>query len=68
MQAHVKIYMQAHGYGEQDFIPCESCGSRSVDVHHIHGRIGKRANDISNLQALCRKCHAEKHGVIIKGD
>ena len=22
-------------YGEQDFIPCEMCGGRAVDIHHL---------------------------------
>ena len=52
--------MKHFGYGEQDFIPCEACGAKAVDIHHIHGRI---SNHIDNLQALCRKHHNEAHSI-----
>ena len=58
MKKHTKIYMDYFGYGEQDFIPCELCGSKAVDIHHIRGR---KNNDIDNLMALCRRCHANVH-------
>jgi len=48
-----------------DFIPCEICGSKSVDIHHIdcRGMGGSNNKDtIENLMALCRKCH------VVKGD
>jgi len=60
MQKHTKIYMDHFEYGEQDFIPCEVCGSRAVDVHHIFGR-GKGMDEIWNLMALCRNCHRRVH-------
>jgi len=62
MQAHTKIYMNYFGYGEQDFVPCEVCGAKSVDVHHLNGR-GKGKDVIENLVALCRKCHNAAHGL-----
>lgn len=65
MKSHTKIYFKHFGYDVSDFIPCEICGRRSVDIHHIKCRgMGgsKNHDDISNLMALCRECH------ILKGD
>ena len=67
MKKHTKIYLDFFGYGEQDFIPCENCGQRAVDVHHIDPRgmggdpTGSK-DRIDNLVGLCRNCHnkAEK--------
>lgn len=62
MTKHVKLYLDYFGYGIEDFIPCEVCGQRAVDIHHIEARgmggTGK-ADVIENLQALCRACHVE---------
>ena len=62
MTRHVRIYTDYFGYGEQDVILCEVCGQRAVDIHHIDGR-GKGKDVISNLIALCRKCHNAAHGL-----
>ena len=56
--------MDSFGFGIQDFIPCEVCGDKAVDIHHIESRgMGGDPNGdkdvIENLQALCRKCHNE---------
>lgn len=54
--------MNHFGFGIEDFIPCEICGSRAVDIHHIdcRGMSGtKDKNTIENLIAVCRKCHVE---------
>tara|TARA_R100000458_G_C8164403_1_gene167243 strand:+ start:458 stop:679 length:222 start_codon:yes stop_codon:yes gene_type:complete len=43
-----------------DFIGCEVCFSRAVDIHHIdpRGLGGSKTKDfIANLVALCRSCH-----------
>ena len=60
MKKHVKIYLNHFDYGEQDFIPCECCQKKAVDIHHIKGR-GKDKDVIGNLMALCRKCHTMAH-------
>ena len=60
MQKHTKVYFNELKYGEQDFIPCEVCGSRAVDIHHIYGR-GKGKDVIENLIGLCRECHIKAH-------
>ena len=59
MKKYTKAYMDYFGYTTADFIPCELCGSRSVDIHHIWARSIRKdlENDISNLMALCRECH-----------
>ena len=60
MKKHVKIYLDYFDYDESDFIPCEVCGFRATDIHHIEARgMGgsKEADNIQNLQALCRPCH-----------
>ena len=60
MKKHVKIYFDYFGYDISDFIPCEVCGSKAVDIHHIEcrGMGGTKQSDIiENLQALCRDCH-----------
>ena len=62
MKNHTKIYLNHFGYIGEDFIPCEVCGSKAVDIHHIHRRgMGgsKDADKIENLMAVCRFCHIE---------
>ena len=52
--------MEHFGYDVSDFIPCEVCDARAVDIHHIKARgMGgsKFKNEIENLMALCRNCH-----------
>lgn len=65
MKKHTKLYLDYFGYSIEDFIPCESCSSKAVDIHHIEARgMGgnKNADNINNLMALCRQCH------IVMGD
>jgi len=60
VKKHTKIYLQGMGFDQTDFIPCEVCGSRAVDIHHIEARgMGgnEKADHIENLMALCRDCH-----------
>lgn len=62
MKKHTKIYLEGMGYDATDFIPCEMCGSKAVDIHHIEARgMGgsKTADTIENLMALCRICHTK---------
>ena len=62
MKAHTKIYLQKMGYDESDFIPCEICSHKAVDIHHIEARgMGgtSKKDDIENLMALCRQCHIQ---------
>ena len=54
--------MDHFGYDMYDYIPCEACGRKAVDIHHIKARgMGgsKQMDVIENLQALCRKCHLD---------
>lgn len=60
MKPHTKIYLTSFKYSTADFIPCEICANKAVDIHHIENRKmgGDRSKDIiNNLMALCRKCH-----------
>jgi hypothetical protein len=54
--------MTKMGYDESDFIPCEICKAKAVDIHHINARGmgGTGTKDtIENLMALCRTCHVK---------
>ena len=65
MKKHTKIYLDYFGYDTSDFIPCEICGAKAVDIHHIEPRSmgGSKTKDvIENLQALCRSCHIKYEG------
>lgn len=62
MKNHTKVYLKHFGYGLEDFIPCEVCDSKAVDIHHLdcRGMGGTKTKDqIQNLMALCRKCHLQ---------
>jgi len=62
MKNHTKIYMSHFGYTLDSFIPCEICGCRAVDLHHITARGmggGRGKDEIENLMALCREHHME---------
>jgi predicted restriction endonuclease len=59
--------MRHFDYGEQDYIPCEFCYTRVVDIHHINGR-GKGKDVIGNLIALCRDCHDKCYKELITKD
>jgi 5-methylcytosine-specific restriction endonuclease McrA len=59
LRKHTKIYLNHFGYFGDEFVPCEMCGKRAVDIHHIdaRGMGGSNKDRIENLMALCRKCH-----------
>lgn len=59
MQNYTRIYLDALGFDETDFIPCEISGKRGQDIHHIIGR-GKKGEDrIENLMAVTRQNHID---------
>lgn len=68
MQKHVENYLAAFNYSGFEFIPCEVCGKKAVDIHHVvtrshFGSKNKDArDDVSNLVALCRSDHDAAHG------
>jgi hypothetical protein len=60
MKNHTKVYYEAFGYHPTDFVPCEICGVKAVDVHHIdaRGMGGSKEKDTKeNLMAVCREDH-----------
>lgn len=62
MKNHIKVYLTEMGYEVADFISCEVCSKKAVDIHHIQPRgMGgsKKLDTIDNLMALCRECHHE---------
>lgn len=67
MKKHVKVYLEGMKIQklerfEDMYIPCEWCGGRAVDIHHLESRKsgGSKTKDyIENLMALCRKCHLD---------
>jgi len=62
MKSYTKTYLSYFGYALDDFIPCEVCGNRAVDIHHIDckGMGGSKMKDnIENIMALCREHHIE---------
>jgi hypothetical protein len=64
MKKHTKIYMDALGYDETDYIPSEISGDKAVDIHHIdcRGMGGDpkfSKNRIEELQAVTREEHLD---------
>ena len=62
MKKYTKQYFSYFGYALDDFLPCEVCGGKSVDIHHIDckGMGGSTLKDnIENIMAVCRSCHLE---------
>jgi hypothetical protein len=62
MKNHTKIYLKYFGYAQDDYVACEVCDNRAVDIHHIEARGmgGSKDKDlIENLMALCRQCHID---------
>ena len=62
MKPYTKAYLKHFGYSPGEFIPCEICGSKAVDINHIDARGlgGNPAGDkdvLENLMAVCRSCH-----------
>jgi predicted restriction endonuclease len=60
MQKYIKVYLDYFDIKTENELICEACGNMAVDIHHIHGR-GKGKDIITNLMALCRKCHDRAH-------
>ncbi len=67
MQKHVKNYLDLVGKDVTDFIGCEYCSAKAVDIHHVipRSKFGKKRKDEqdhpNNLIALCRKHHDLAH-------
>lgn len=59
MKNYTKVYMEYFGFSTADFIPCENCGAKATDIHHLTPRSLRKdmLNKIENLMALCRPCH-----------
>jgi len=60
MKKYTKQYFSYFGYALDEFLPCEVCGNRAVDLHHIDckGMGGSKLKDnVENIMALCREDH-----------
>jgi hypothetical protein len=59
MKNYTKVYLDYFGYDISDFIHCEVCGKRAIDINHIQARSIRKdlLNDITNLMAMCREDH-----------
>ena len=67
MVKYKQVYIDYFDYCVTDYIGCEICGSRSVDIHHLtpKGMGGSKTKDnIENLIAVCRECHNKCHASI----
>ena len=61
MKKHVKVYHDYFGYYYGEFIACENCSAKSVDIHHLTFKSELGKDVIENLMALCRDCHTKAH-------
>lgn len=61
MKAYTRTYLKFFGFpfDPNFFVPCEYCGAKSVDLHHLIPRSLRPdlVNRIENIMALCRKDH-----------
>lgn len=57
MQKYTKIYLEKFKLTTGDFIPCECCGKKATEIHHLLGRKGNLLNKLENSMAVCRTCH-----------
>ncbi len=57
--------MRYFGFDESSFIPCECCGAKAVEIHHLEAKSIAKAKEnlIDNLCAVCRSCHDKAHGL-----
>jgi hypothetical protein len=65
MKPHTAIYYKAFQYDISEYIQCEMCLNRAVDICHIEPRgMGgsKQLDRIENLMAMCRDCHIKTEG------
>lgn len=67
IMGYIDIYLDYFGYSDGEYVPCEVCGSRAVDVHHIVYRSHGGGDNIGNLMALCRDCHVKAHSGRLSG-
>ena len=59
MKPYVKTYLAYFGYDESSWIPCEICGAKCVEIHHLEPKSIAKAKEnlIDNLIGICRECH-----------
>jgi 5-methylcytosine-specific restriction endonuclease McrA len=61
MKKHVKVYHDYFDYYYGQFIACENCTKKAVDIHHLTFKSQLGKDEIDNLMALCRDCHNKAH-------
>lgn len=66
MEKHTKVYLETIP-SHTGHYPCEVCGKKGSDIHHIHRRseFGNKTKEdqdkIENIICLCRPCHDKAH-------
>jgi len=55
MQKYAKNYLEYFGYTVADFIPCECCGAKSQDFHHVipRSKFGKNNKEEQDRVEKC---------------
>lgn len=66
MKKYIKDYLKEKGLDISDILYCEECGAVASDLHHIKFKSQGGTDNPKNLKPLCRKHHAEAHGIKIK--
>jgi len=61
MVKYKKIYFDYYKLAEQDYILCEICNNKGVDIHHLIFKSRGGKDNIENLICLCRECHIKAH-------
>ena len=61
MQSYAKVYLEAFGLKETDFIGCAICEKKATEFHHIlsRGKFKEGLNMIENILPVCRTCHID---------
>lgn len=58
------IHMGKKAQGRENYKICEACGMRDgLDLHHSSYKLIGTSRELINVNAFCRKCHANIHNL-----